>query len=85
MGELRSALGTDTPIMLDLASPDDHAITLAVASALEVPVVRDGHVVVGREMKLTLACDHRIIDGAQAARFLHDLVVLLENTDELLK
>ncbi|MFO7957399.1 MAG: 2-oxo acid dehydrogenase subunit E2 [Candidatus Brocadiia bacterium] len=60
------------------------SITLAVSSALETGVVRDGELTVGRVMKLTAACDHRIIDGATAAEFLHDLRLLLENPDELL-
>jgi pyruvate dehydrogenase E2 component (dihydrolipoamide acetyltransferase) len=60
------------------------SITLAVSSALETGVVRDGELTVGRVMKLTAACDHRIIDGATAAEFLHDLRLLLEDPDELL-
>jgi pyruvate dehydrogenase E2 component (dihydrolipoamide acetyltransferase) len=60
------------------------SITLAVASALETPVVRNGKVTVGRVMKLTAACDHRIVDGVAAARFLQDLRALIEDPDELL-
>jgi pyruvate dehydrogenase E2 component (dihydrolipoamide acetyltransferase) len=59
------------------------AMTLAVASAREAPVVRDGKVAVGRRMNLTLSCDHRIVDGVQAARFLHDLAALLEDPGAL--
>ncbi len=61
------------------------SITLAVSSALESAVVRDGELSVGRVMKLTAACDHRIIDGATAARFLHDLRLLLEEPEQLLE
>jgi pyruvate dehydrogenase E2 component (dihydrolipoamide acetyltransferase) len=60
------------------------AVTLAVASALPSAIVRDGALHVGHVMKLTAACDHRIIDGATAARFLKDLRILLEDPDRLL-
>ena len=60
------------------------AITLAVASALAMPVVEGDKIVVGRVMKLTLSCDHRIVDGVTAARFLAELKRLLENDGELL-
>lgn len=43
---------------------------LAAGAVREVPVVRDGQVVPGRTLTLTLACDHRILYGAQAAAFL---------------
>jgi pyruvate dehydrogenase E2 component (dihydrolipoamide acetyltransferase) len=61
------------------------AITLAVASALAAPVVKGDKIEVGRVMKLTLSCDHRIIDGVTAATFLGELKRLLENDAELLK
>jgi pyruvate dehydrogenase E2 component (dihydrolipoamide acetyltransferase) len=60
------------------------AITLAAASALTAPVVDGDAIEVGRVMKLTLSCDHRIIDGIIAAKFLAELKRLLENDDELL-
>ena len=60
------------------------AITLAVASALAAPVVQGDEIVIGRVMKLTLSCDHRIIDGVTAAKFLAELKRLLENDAELL-
>ena len=60
------------------------SITLAVASALPTPLVRDGAVYVGQVMKLTAACDHRIVDGATAARFLKDLRALLEEPSGLM-
>ena len=60
------------------------SITLAVASALPATVVKEGAVFVGQVMKLTAACDHRIIDGATAARFLKDVRALLEAPDALL-
>jgi len=60
------------------------AITLAVASALAAPVVEGDKIEVGRVMKLTLSCDHRIIDGVTAAKFLGEMKRLLENDAELL-
>lgn len=60
------------------------SITLAVASALPAAVVKDGAVEVGRLMKLTAACDHRIIDGVAAAEFLQTVRALLEAPDDLL-
>jgi pyruvate dehydrogenase E2 component (dihydrolipoamide acetyltransferase) len=47
-----------------------HAAALAAGSIREVPVVRDGAVTAGHRMTLTLACDHRILYGREAARFL---------------
>jgi len=50
----------------------------------EVAMVRDGDIVTGHEMSLTLACDHRILYGAHAAGFLARIRVLLEQPRELL-
>jgi pyruvate dehydrogenase E2 component (dihydrolipoamide acetyltransferase) len=61
------------------------AITLAVASALPSAIVRNGAVHTGHIMRLTAACDHRIVDGATAARFLRDLRAVLEDPDRLLE
>jgi pyruvate dehydrogenase E2 component (dihydrolipoamide acetyltransferase) len=60
------------------------AAILAVGAAREVPVVRDGDIVTGHEMNLTLACDHRILYGAHAAEFLGRIRSLLERPRELL-
>ena len=57
---------------------------LAVGAVREVPVARDGDIVAGHEMNLTLACDHRILYGAQAAGFLTRVRALLERPQELL-
>jgi len=59
------------------------AITLAVASALPDTVVRDGEIFIGQVMKLSASCDHRIVDGATAARFLASLVESLEAPEKL--
>jgi pyruvate dehydrogenase E2 component (dihydrolipoamide acetyltransferase) len=57
---------------------------LAVGAVREVPVVRGQDIVAGHEMNLTLACDHRILYGAQAAGFLTRIRALLEAPVELL-
>jgi pyruvate dehydrogenase E2 component (dihydrolipoamide acetyltransferase) len=59
-------------------NPPEAAI-LAVGAVLERPVARDGAVVVRRRMRLTLSCDHRVIDGATGARFLRTVQRMLEN------
>ncbi|HEY4613565.1 MAG TPA: 2-oxo acid dehydrogenase subunit E2, partial [Bacteroidota bacterium] len=58
--------------------PPEGAI-LAVGSIVEKPVVKSGAIVIGHTMKVTLSSDHRIIDGAIAARFLQDLKKFIEN------
>jgi pyruvate dehydrogenase E2 component (dihydrolipoamide acetyltransferase) len=60
-----------------IVNPPEGAI-LAVGSIIEKPVVKNGQIVVGHTMKVTLSSDHRIIDGAVAARFLQDLKILIE-------
>jgi pyruvate dehydrogenase E2 component (dihydrolipoamide acetyltransferase) len=60
------------------------AAILAVSTIREVPVVRGGQVVPGRLMTVTLSCDHRIVDGVLAGRFLAELKALLENPIALL-
>ena len=55
------------------------AAILSVGTIRYVPVVRDGQVVPGRTMTVTVSCDHRIIDGVLAGRFLRELKTLLEN------
>ncbi|HEX7487147.1 MAG TPA: dihydrolipoamide acetyltransferase family protein [Vicinamibacterales bacterium] len=61
-----------------IINPPEAAI-LAVGAVREVPVVEGGQVKIGRRMKLTLSVDHRVADGAQAARFLGTLRRMLEN------
>ncbi|MDD2984480.1 MAG: pyruvate dehydrogenase complex dihydrolipoamide acetyltransferase [Crocinitomicaceae bacterium] len=58
-------------------SPD--SCILAVGGIKEVPVVKNGQVVPGNVMKLTLSCDHRVVDGASGAAFLQTLKSYLEN------
>ncbi|MEX0274078.1 MAG: dihydrolipoamide acetyltransferase family protein, partial [Flavobacteriaceae bacterium] len=52
---------------------------LSVGAIVEKPVVRNGEIVVGKTMKVTLACDHRTVDGATGAQFLMTLRSYLEN------
>ncbi|MDC0635276.1 2-oxo acid dehydrogenase subunit E2 [Flavobacteriaceae bacterium] len=52
---------------------------LSVGSIVKKPVVKNGQIVVGNTMKLTLACDHRTVDGATGAAFLQTLKGFIEN------
>ena len=52
---------------------------LSVGAIVEKPVVENGEIVVGHRMKLTLACDHRTVDGATGAKYLATLKTYLEN------
>ncbi len=52
---------------------------LSVGAIVEKPVVRNGQIVVGNTMKVTLACDHRTVDGATGAQFLQTLRQYVEN------
>ncbi|MEZ4811537.1 MAG: 2-oxo acid dehydrogenase subunit E2 [Allomuricauda sp.] len=52
---------------------------LSVGAIVEKPVVKNGQIVVGSTMKVTLACDHRTVDGATGAQFLQTLRAYLEN------
>ena len=52
---------------------------LSVGTIVQKPVVKDGQIVVGNTMKLTLACDHRTVDGATGAAFLETLKGYIEN------
>lgn len=52
---------------------------LSVGAIIEKPVVKNGQIVVGNTMKLSLACDHRVVDGATGAQFLQTLKTYLES------
>ena len=52
---------------------------LSVGAIVQKPVVKNGQIVVGNTMKLTLACDHRTVDGATGAQFLQTLKGYIEN------
>ena len=61
-----------------IINPPNAAI-LAVGGIREEAVVKDGAIVPGKRMKLTLSSDHRIVDGAKAAEYLNELKHMLEN------
>ncbi len=52
---------------------------LSVGAIVKKPVVKDDKIVVGNTLKLTLACDHRVVDGAMGAQFLQTLKDYIEN------
>lgn len=52
---------------------------LSVGAIVEKPVVKNGEIIVGNTMKLTLTCDHRTVDGAVGAQFLQTLKTYIEN------
>jgi len=66
-----------------IINPPNSAI-LAVGAALETPVVRQGELTVGHEMRATLSLDHRVIDGATGAKYLQTLKQFIENPGTLL-
>jgi pyruvate dehydrogenase E2 component (dihydrolipoamide acetyltransferase) len=61
-----------------IINPPEGAI-LAVGAIIEKPVAEYGNVVIGHRMKITLSCDHRVIDGAVGAQFMQNLKTILEN------
>jgi pyruvate dehydrogenase E2 component (dihydrolipoamide acetyltransferase) len=65
-----------------IINPPEAAI-LAVGSTVEKPVVVDGEFVVRKRMRVTMSCDHRVVDGAMGARFLKTFKAMLENPLEL--
>ena len=60
-----------------------NAAVLAIGSVKEKPVVKNHEITVARVMKATLSIDHRVVDGAGGARFLHDVKRLLEHPNTL--
>jgi pyruvate dehydrogenase E2 component (dihydrolipoamide acetyltransferase) len=64
--------------------PSPQSGSLSVGAVRQVPVVRDGQVVVGEVMSATLSADHRVADGAKAAQYLQELRRLLEAPMSLL-
>lgn len=61
-----------------IVNPPDSCI-MAVGGIKNVPVVKNGEVVPGNVMKVTLSCDHRVVDGASGAAFLNTFKGLMEN------
>ncbi len=66
-----------------IINPPDACI-LAVSSIVQKPIVINGEIEVGSMMKLTLSCDHRIVDGATGAQFLNTVKAHLENPLQML-
>ena len=66
-----------------IINPPDACI-LAVGAIKEVPIVKNGQLAVGNMMRVTLSCDHRVVDGASGAAFLQTVKSLLEDPIRLL-
>ena len=66
-----------------IINPPDSCI-LAVGGIIQKPVVKDGAIVVGNMMKVTLSCDHRVVDGATGAAFLNTIKDILEDPIRIL-
>jgi pyruvate dehydrogenase E2 component (dihydrolipoamide acetyltransferase) len=68
----------DIEEFIAIINPPEAAI-LAVGSVRDVPIIREGKIVAGRQMKVTLSADHRVTDGAEAARWLQIFKEILED------
>jgi pyruvate dehydrogenase E2 component (dihydrolipoamide acetyltransferase) len=66
-----------------IINPPDACI-MAVGGIKETPIVKDGQLVAGNVMKVTLSCDHRVVDGATGAAFLQTFRDLLEDPVRIL-
>jgi pyruvate dehydrogenase E2 component (dihydrolipoamide acetyltransferase) len=66
-----------------IINPPDACI-LAVGGIKQTPIVKDGEIKIGNVMKVTLSCDHRVVDGALGAAFLQTLKGLLEDPVRIL-
>lgn len=66
-----------------IINPPDSCI-LAIGGIKQVPVVQDGAVVPGNIMKVTLSCDHRVVDGASGSEFLNTFKAFMENPVKML-
>ena len=66
-----------------IINPPDSCI-LAVGTIVQKPVVKDGEIAVGNMMKVTLSCDHRVVDGATGAQFLQTFKDMLEDPVRLM-
>ena len=71
------------PKFLPIINPPNAAI-LGVGTSVTKPVVKNGQIVIGSTMTITLSCDHRVVDGAVGAQFLGALKQLLESPALLL-
>lgn len=66
-----------------IINPPDACI-MAVGGIIEKPIVKDGNITVGNMMKVSLSCDHRVVDGATGAQFLQTFKAILEDPIRLL-
>lgn len=66
-----------------IINPPDSCI-MAVGTIVEKPVVKNGEITVGHMMKVTLSCDHRVVDGATGAQFLQTFKDMLEDPVRLM-
>jgi pyruvate dehydrogenase E2 component (dihydrolipoamide acetyltransferase) len=73
----------DVDSFVAIINPPESAI-LAIGSAKQVPVVEDGQIKVGLRMNATISADHRVTDGAEAARFMQELAAYLEEPMRLI-
>ena len=55
------------------------AVILSIGAIVEKPVVKDGQIVPGLRMDIGVSCDHRVVDGAVAAKFINEVKKLIEN------
>ena len=72
----------DVEHFIAIISPPQAAV-LAIGSIRQVPVVKDGQLSVGTRMKVTISADHRVTDGAEAARFMQAFKAALEQPMQL--
>ena len=61
-----------------------NACILAVSAIMEKPVVKNGEIVIGQRMRVTLSCDHRVVDGVGGAKFLATYKEILEDPIRML-
>ena len=66
-----------------IINPPDACI-LAVGGIVKKPIVKDDNIVVGHTMKVTLSCDHRVVDGATGAKFLQTFKDIIEDPVRLM-
>lgn len=66
-----------------IINPPDSCI-LAVGAIIQKPIVKNGEITIGHMMKVTMSCDHRVVDGATGAEFLQTLKGILEEPMRLL-
>ena len=74
--ELDKVILSENP---DVIINQPNSAILSVGAIEQKPVVKEGQIVVGNTMKVTLACDHRTVDGATGAQFLQTVRAYIEN------